>query len=505
MQAPPPILTGLPLKIYELVLTKVVPRLIWTHSIRSLDMAKTKRELEEVKGGQENNNHEGEEDGTTEDGNDATEKEKRDSKDNKRRQVLPIQDLTVDMCTAMLIMLVFGTVSPMISMICAISLWAKTALQQAMIGAFLGTVSVAKKSVRVVGEEGGPDAELVDSIMRAHEQFKFDCNRSPATLWKSRYFFAFVLALSHGFFTLDIFADSVSSGSWVGFLVYFLLFVVCEVVFGYFRRQQAREGTTDDAGDVEMAIDSTGKGNANSSTTAAAAAAADDDDDDDDDISSSMEYQSNPLHAASQQPQRRDDGKGSSAPPLHDQMEDQNGFERSLSHHTSNTSDSGGSSNRKQSTDMRMASVITSTTLTAGLSLASSSAKKALLLGKRSSTRRRSAEEVAGGAIDTAAPSPAAAAAAAPAAGTTVKCESGGDDCDLTAAATAPAATAASSEPEMEYQCNPLHSPFLSVQSIGGLVVNDEGASAEDGTDNPMPLPRPTTDDRHDGSSDRKT
>ena len=261
-------------------------------------------------------------------------------------------------------------------MICAISLWAHTALQQAMVGAFLGTVSVAEKSAGVVAEEGGPDAELVDSIMRAHEQFKFDCNRSPATLWKSRYFFATVLALSHGFFTLDIFADSVSSsGSWAGFLVYFLVLAVCEVVFGYFRCQQAREGIIDDAGDVEMATDSTGKGNANSCTTA-----------DDDNLSSSMEYQSNPLHAASQQPQRVDDGKGTSAPPLHDQLDDQNGDERSLSHHTSSTSDSGGSSSRKQSTDMRMASIRTNTTLNAGISLASPGAKKALLLGERSST-----------------------------------------------------------------------------------------------------------------------
>ncbi len=98
-----------------------------------------------------------------------------------------------------------------------------------------------------------------------------------------------------------------------------------------------------------------------------------------------------------------------------------------------------------------------------------------------------------------------------------MKSESGGNYCDLTATVTATAtataattatataattATAASSEPEMEYQCNPLHSPFLSFQNMVGLVVNDEGVSAEDDTDNPMPLPRPTTDDGRYSSSD---
>ena len=168
-------------------------------------------------------------------------------------------------------------------------------------------------------------------------------------------------------------------------------------------------------------------------------------------------------------------------------MEDQDGNERRQSHHISSTGDSGDSSSRIQSTDMRVASVRTSTTLNAGLSLASPGAKKALLLGKRSSTRRRSTDQVAGGAIDAAAAAAPSPAAAPVAAGTIAKSESGGNnDGDLTAAATAPAAatttaTAASSssEPEMEYQSNPLHNP-RSFQSTGGLVVTDEGATPPD-------------------------
>ena len=209
------------LKLYELVVPSAVPKLAWTDSIHSLVAAKTAREMAEKEKEKLSPTSAG--------GTDGKDEGKGKDEVEVQVEVFPFEAITIQICTSVLLMVTIGTASPMVSMVAAIGIWIDISVKQAIIGAFMGTLSVAEKKTSSISSEEGN--AVVASVLCVRNQLKIDCQNTPAVPWKSRYFFSIVFMLVHALIAFDTFAGEATW--WVLFVIYGSVALVSEVLFAF--------------------------------------------------------------------------------------------------------------------------------------------------------------------------------------------------------------------------------------------------------------------------------
>ena len=211
-------LSGLTLVTYEFIVQNLVPRLIWTDAMHGVVAAKKRRE------------------------GSFDSKQDLEGKMTETREVYTAEDTTIQACTGILIIVTIGTVSPLVTLIVATSVWIDMVVQHVMIGVFLSRNTFRKKGVST----NDRSRDILKSIDLSTRRFERDCGHPSATLWKSRYFMAATMTLTHSWVTYDIFADA--EVGWTPSLMYLAPFVAGEFVLTHFRLMDS------DKDDEKMAI-----------------------------------------------------------------------------------------------------------------------------------------------------------------------------------------------------------------------------------------------------------